>query len=204
MSKRMQRLIRRWKGVSHAKRVEVSSDGLTHCTLGLAACLPSLRQEQERKVIEACCLAAKVRFGCNLLHYSIQRNHMHLVLLAPDSKSMSRWAQGYCIRLAKALNKLWGRSGKVWRDRFHSTFTRCTYGMQRMVNYVLNNARKHKLDIPKGEVDPYSSAPWYTKWMDTTLPTPMRLRPVALPWQILTRPWMMPVIAIDSVPGPKR
>ena len=75
-----------------------------------------------------------------------------------DDDALRKGTQGLGIRLAKAINKFFHRKGRVFRDRFHA---RPLFGRKAIWNaivYVLQNARKHGVEIPDGEWDPYCSA----------------------------------------------
>ena len=69
-------------------------------------------------VLRGCFRKGKERFGFRLVHYSVQREHLHLMVEAEDARALSRGMQGLCVRVAKALNKLWGRRGRVFDDRY--------------------------------------------------------------------------------------
>ena len=58
--------------------------------------------------------------GMRIVHYSIQGNQLHLILEAEDRESLARGMQGLAIRVAKAINRLFARAGRVWADRYHS------------------------------------------------------------------------------------
>jgi hypothetical protein len=46
-----------------------------------------------------------------------------LLVEAQDRASLARGLQGLLIRIAKALNNLWQRHGKVFADRYHDRIT---------------------------------------------------------------------------------
>src|SRR5246127_5564375 len=48
------------------------------------------------------------RFGFRLVHYSVQGNHMHLLVEAKDERVLSRGMCGLGVRVAKALNRVMG------------------------------------------------------------------------------------------------
>ncbi|MDG2305834.1 MAG: hypothetical protein P8R42_14555 [Candidatus Binatia bacterium] len=72
-------------------------------------------------------------------------NHLHLIVEAQSELALSRGRQGLLIRIARALNKLMGRRGKVFTGRFHSRVLRTGREIQNALAYVLCNARKHGL-----------------------------------------------------------
>ncbi|NNF90710.1 MAG: hypothetical protein HKM96_04955 [Boseongicola sp.] len=181
----------------HAKRVAVDDNGLSLTTVKIRAGLPNLRRRKSHLTIEECFRKARSRFGCRLVGFSIMSNHLHLLVHAPDAAALSRWMMGINIRVAKALNKIWGRKGKVFLDRFHSTFAKHWSNVRRLVNYALNNARKHGLAIPKGEVDKFSSAAWYPHWTEGPQPKrPARECPVVSRVGVT-----LPRLPIDWRPG---
>jgi len=49
------------------------------------------------------------------------------------------------IRVAKGLNKLWARRGKVFADHYHDRILRTPREVRNALCYVLHNAKKHGL-----------------------------------------------------------
>jgi REP element-mobilizing transposase RayT len=127
--------------------------------------LPSLRNEAEREVIELAFSRGSDRFGFRLVEYSIQPSHLHLVVEAKDRRSLWRGMQGLLVRVARALNKLWGRKGRVFADRYRARSLQTAYGVRTALLHVLHNARHHGRDLVG--VDPYSSGPWFDGWTET-------------------------------------
>jgi REP element-mobilizing transposase RayT len=133
-------------------------------TIPLKRGLPRLRQTRERKALERAFRAGRERSGFLLTQYSIQSDHLHLVVEADDRRALSRGMQGLLVRIARALNKLWSRTGKVFRDRYHDRILRTPREVRNALRYVLNNARKHGLSALRGAVDGFTSAPWFDGW----------------------------------------
>jgi hypothetical protein len=71
------------------------------------------------------------------------------------------------VRLARALNRLWGRKGQVFADRYHVRALRSPLEVRRALAYVLHNARKHG-DWGRG-IDPFSSGPWFDGFKRTAV-----------------------------------
>jgi len=104
-----------------------------------------------------------------LAHFSVQADHLHLIVEAANKAALSRGIQGLAIRIARGINRLISRSGKLWADRFFSRALESPRAVRNALSYVLNNFRKH---APRGRrtrrgfivdprnVDPYSSAPY--------------------------------------------
>ena len=159
-------------GVSHLKRGEVSEDVPVHATLKVEEGLPDLRDFGVYEVLWSVFEAARERAGrkvdgwFRLVHYSIQGNHVHLIVEASDRDALSRGMNGLCVRLARRLNKLWKRTGKVFADRFHHRLLRTPKEVYNTLRYIFDNARKHGRGTWKGRPDPFSSGLWFSGWKD--------------------------------------
>ena len=51
--------------------------------------------------------------------------------------------QGLAIRIAKTLNRLFNRDGRVWADRYHSHVLRTRREVANALRYVLGNFARH-------------------------------------------------------------
>ena len=86
---------------------------------------------------------ARGRFGFRLIEFSIQGNHLHLVVEADDHVALARGIQGLSIRIARSLNAMMGRGGKVFDDHYHSRLLRSPTELVNAIRYVLGNAAHH-------------------------------------------------------------
>ena len=157
-------------GVSHLRREEVSANVPLHVTSKVVSGLPDMRRRSCLQVIYEAMEAAKERAGrrkdgeFRVLQYSIQGNHVHLFVEAGDRDALARGIQGLKVRIAKALNRLWQRSGAVWADRYHVRPAKTPREVRNVLGYILNNGRRHGRTWNKGYPDPYSSALWFDGW----------------------------------------
>ena len=92
-------------------------------------------------------------------------NHLHLVAEAQDREALSRGMQGLLVRVARRLNRLWGRKGRVFVDRYHDRILRSPREVRAALGYVLRNARKHGSQW-EDRLDPYSSGRWFDGWRE--------------------------------------
>lgn len=150
--------------VSHARRENVDLRTPVLVTWKLVRGLPSLRRAAVRDVLFDAISAARERHGMRVVHFSIQSNHVHAIVEARDATALARGAQGLSVRSAKALNRVWGRSGRVFADRYHSRALRTPREVRHALAYVLNNARKHELRVEG--IDPYSSGAAFDGWRE--------------------------------------
>ena len=83
---------------------------------------------------------------------------------ADNNSAMARGMQSFTIRVAKGINSLLGRKGKVFADRYHARMLRTPREVRNCLAYVLLNARHHGVRLPKGQPDPYSSWMHFDGW----------------------------------------
>jgi REP element-mobilizing transposase RayT len=98
-----------------------------------------------------------------VVHHSIQSNHLHLIVEAEDRRALTRGVQGLLVRIARALNRYWVRRGTVFADRFHERELRNPRQVRNALVYVLQNLRKHGIQL--AGPDPYSSGPEFEGWI---------------------------------------
>lgn len=181
-------------GVSHRQREALASRFPVHVTVKVSQGLPRLRRRRERKALMAAFAAGCERQGFRLCHYAILNDHMHFLVEAKDRSSLSRGLQGLLIRIARALNKLWGRKGSVFADRYHDRILKTPREVKNAIRYVLGNGKKHEQqgrEVRVGEaVDVFTSAPWFDGFRETVRfrGLEVTVRPVAD-----SRTWMLSV-----------
>jgi REP-associated tyrosine transposase len=176
--------------VPHAPRL-VKAPCPLHVTLRMHRHVWQLRSGRCFRILERAFYRGSDRFGGRVCHFSVQRDHIHLVVEAADPTALARALQGLCIRMAKGLNRLMGRKGAVFADRYHARSLGTPTEVRRALIYVLRNGQKHLPKVghrlPAGWLDPYSSAAWFDGW-STPAPPLYRPGPVAPPtsWLLTT------------------
>jgi hypothetical protein len=96
-----------------------------------------------------------------VVHFSIQSNHLHLIVEASDEQALSRGMQGLSIRMARAAHRALGHRGTIFSDRYHAHQLRTPRETRAALLYVLQNWAKHGRG---GDYDPRSSAVWFDGW----------------------------------------
>ena len=120
--------------------------------------LPSLRGSRAFGAVSGAFRKGKERFGLRVIHFTVQGNHLHLLVEAEDVVSLARGMKGLSVRMARALNRLHGVSGQVFPDRFHSRALKSPREIAYAMRYVLGNHMKHGLaSWDRGPTDPCSS-----------------------------------------------
>ena len=148
-------------GVAHLARARFPEQHPVHVTLRTLQGVGYLRGYRRYQAILAALREAKERYDLRFIHYSVQGNHLHLMVEADGAGSLSRGVQGLAVRLARALNRAASRRGKVFADRYHAHVLASRREVARALRYILENFRHHlREDVaPRGE-DLCSSAAW--------------------------------------------
>jgi hypothetical protein len=97
-----------------------------------------------------------------VVHFSVQTDHIHLIVEGDDREMLIRGVHGLAIRCAKAINRALGRKGTVFPRRYHARALRTPRETRFGLRYVLLNHRKHLRAPPS--VDPRSSGAWFDGW----------------------------------------
>jgi putative transposase len=152
-------------GVPHRPRPEHKGRNPAHVTLRRTRGLPSLREQviflEMRRT-----LRRTARSWFRVVHFSVQANHVHLLVEADDKASLSRGIMGVAIRMARAVNRVLERRGNVWSERYHSRALKMPREVRNAIVYVLMNRQKHASKAMGNamRLDPCSSASLFDGW----------------------------------------
>ncbi|MBK7394922.1 MAG: hypothetical protein IPJ34_01130 [Myxococcales bacterium] len=150
--------------VPHRPRPAHAGWAPVHLTLRCMAGLPSLRSLEVFPAVVAALRAAQGA-AFRVVQFSVQDNHVHLLVEASDSAALRTGARSLGIRLARAINRAAGRKGRVLDDRYHTRALRTPREVRIALAYVLFNFKKHQVRVPT-RLDPCSSAPWCDGFRD--------------------------------------
>ncbi len=148
-------------GVAHRCRDELGRRLPVHVTLTMADWVYNLRSRRSFRVIEKALRSGADRFDVRVVELSVQGEHIHLITETDDTVALGRSMKGLSVRIAKGLNRMMNRRGRVMRDRYHSRVLRTPRETRNAIRYVRQNHRRHMAQVgkqlPAGWVDPYSS-----------------------------------------------
>jgi REP element-mobilizing transposase RayT len=148
-------------GVSHLRRERFPSRHPVHVTMRTLAGVGFLRGAARYRAIESALRSSRERWSVRIVHFSVQGNHLHLLVEAASQPALSRGMQGLAVRLARALNRAAKRRGKVFADRYHSRALATRREVANALRYVLQNFRHHlREDMRPSGADHCSSAAW--------------------------------------------
>ena len=198
---------KRGRNVQHVRRAKQAPSSPVLVTLRASREVGNLREALRFKVIKRSLSAAKDRLGARLAHFSVQRDHLHLIVECENAAALSSAMKGLQVRIAKALNRLLDRRGCVFSDRFHARRLRGPREVRSALGYVLLNHRKHASENVRryqdGHIDSCSSGHHFDGWRDAE-PHPTEPPPVASAKSFLLRElWKryQPLISIREIPG---
>lgn len=195
----------------HLGRETLTREFPAHLTLRLQPGLPSMRERALFEVVLQALSASAFGLFFRIVEYSVQRNHIHLLIEAADSQSLTTGVKSLVGRLSRSINLALKRTGPVLADRYHLHVIKTPWEARRALAYLFGNARKHAREagvpVPEGWVDPRSSAPWFRGWSDAAKST-LRVDPklVAQP-----RTWLLRVgwqkhglLSVNEAPATRR
>jgi REP element-mobilizing transposase RayT len=156
--------------VRHVRRPRLEPRHPVHVTTRVVRGAGYLRGSRVYPAVRQALCAARERLGARIVHFSIQADHIHLLVEAEDQVALGRAMKGFGVRVARRLNRLAGRRGRVIADRYHARYLRTPTEVRRALVYVLQNGAKHARDegrLARGErvwIDPHSSAAFFDGW----------------------------------------
>ncbi len=153
--------------------------------------LPSLRDGRLVREVKRSLAMAAEQGAFRVVHFSLQRDHVHLLVEADGPRALGRGMKSIGARIARAVHRVFGRRGPVLAERFHHRVIRTPREMRNALVYVLQNVRKHAQGLARGDravraIDLASSGPWFDGWTQRAA-VDAGPRPVAAPTSWLLR-----------------
>jgi hypothetical protein len=106
------------------------------------------------------------------VHYSLQRDHVHLVVESAGKEALSCGMKAVGARIARAVQRTFGWRGAVLDGRYHLRVLRTPGEVRNVLAYVLLNARRHWRKLrgaaPPVRIDAASSGRWFDGWRSGT------------------------------------
>jgi REP element-mobilizing transposase RayT len=209
------------QGAAHVTRPEHDPRHPVHVTIRIVGNVEGLRRRDTYLALREATIVTAKREDFRIVHMSIQRDHVHLIVEADSKAALSKGVQGFSISAARQINKAITarggdrRTGKVIGDRFHARPLTSPRAVRNTLAYVLNNYRRHGEDnagvARTWKADPFSSGALFFGWKELEdSPVLWPLRPTYHPLIVLRpRTWLLakgwqlhhPLISIREVPG---
>jgi REP element-mobilizing transposase RayT len=149
---------------AHAARPDISMKTPLHVTLKLTKGLPNLRTKALLKIFRASVLKARLK-GLRIIHYSLQSNHMHLLVEAHDKRELASVFKSLGTSLARRIRAaapVRDSRESIFRGRYHLHVLRTPTEVKNALRYVLLNETKHTRRATI--VDEFSSGSRFGLW----------------------------------------
>ena len=190
--------------VRHRARPEHTKRIPLHITMRALAGLPSFRRETLYRAFEDAFRRTR-RPDFHIVEYSVQDNHLHLIVEADSRDALRRGMTSFSVRANRLFNSALGRGrGRVWGDRYHRRDLKSPRQVRNALVYCLNNYKKHHgISVGRQRIDHCSSARWFRGWVRERKANDGE-RPTEPPRQfLLTTLWWQKHERIDPGEAPK-
>jgi REP element-mobilizing transposase RayT len=152
--------------VPHRARPAHKRNQPVHATLRVTHELSPLRTKLKLKAVRTSLRDTHAgRTNFRIVHFSLQNTHLHLIVEAEDKRALSCGLRALEIRIARRLNALADRRGRVFSDRYHARALATPRETRAAIAYVLLNGRHHAAAGSHNVwLDPCSSAATFDGW----------------------------------------
>jgi REP element-mobilizing transposase RayT len=159
-------------GVPHGSRGGVTRHYPVHVTLKLRRELGRMRTKDRLAVLRRAFAAGCTRPGFRITDWSLMNDHVHVIVEADDGTRLGAGIKGLCVRIARGLNRVLAHHGRVFADRYHAHVLTTPREVRNAVAYVMNNARRHGLALPRRRADAFTSWSSFDGWHATPANAP--------------------------------
>lgn len=135
------------QGVSHSVREKVQDRTPLHINFKFKT---RIRNKDSLRTLKRAIKNAGSH-GLRVIHYSMQSNHIHLIIESANNEILTRGMRSLTITFAKGLKK-----GSIQIERYHLHVLKSLRETKNAVHYVLFNEQKHA-NLKTAYIDEYSS-----------------------------------------------
>jgi REP element-mobilizing transposase RayT len=202
---------------AHKKRPTLTGREPILVTARVGTAAGSLRRWRIYHAVRGALAAIAAHDHFRVVHISLQRTHLHMLVEAATTEALSRGMQGLLISAARRINRAIAKAtntphgGTVFPDRYHARVIGSPRQCRNAIAYVLNNWRRHGEDhvaqARTWKLDPMSSAVSFTGWREQArFAVPARYEPLptreASTWLLRVGWARHGTISTHEVPGP--
>lgn len=99
----------------------------------------------DRRLFLANLKELSTRFSVKIWAYCLMQNHFHLLLVPSNSNGISKFIHGITFKYAQHFNRKYGRTGRLWENRFFSCPVDKDSYLWAVTRYIENNPVRAKL-----------------------------------------------------------
>lgn len=127
-----------------------------HLTMKVGPDVPSLRRPEVVERFRALQEIARER-GVRTIAHQVMDDHIHWAVLPASAAALRDATRVVLGLLARFLNRLFGRRGPIFVDRYWSVCCKTAKHFWIMLCYVLKNAVTAGFRVRRGRLDPYGA-----------------------------------------------
>lgn len=144
------------KGIRHTEREKITKPTSLHLTIKVRENKADIQSKRILKALHHAIMRARLK-RLKVIHYSLEFNHVHLLVEAQDNTVLHKGMQALGISLSKAINKIKIVKGAVYKHRYHFRKITSTRQLKNVLHYIFNNGVHHKRS--SNILDPFNSLP---------------------------------------------
>ncbi|MBT3236341.1 MAG: hypothetical protein HN353_10355 [Bdellovibrionales bacterium] len=129
--------------IAHISRPSIDRNNPIHINIRVQEKLPNLRRKSSFKLFTKAVKRARLK-GLRVVHFSLQTNHLHLLVEADSNRQLSSGMRSLLITYSIWINRLLKRQGPLFRDRFNMEVITTPRRMKNLLNYIFKNSAKHR------------------------------------------------------------
>jgi REP element-mobilizing transposase RayT len=130
-------------GIRHRERPKLTRLSSLHLTIKIKRIKADLKNKSILIVLKRAIYNARKK-GLRVIHFSLEFDHVHLLIEAPDNFILGKGMQSLGVTLVRGINKLGQTSGEVYKHRYHFRKINSTRELKVVMNYIFHNGVKHR------------------------------------------------------------
>jgi hypothetical protein len=142
------------KGIRHISREKITKASALHLTIKVRENKADIQSKFILKGLHRAIFRARLK-GLKVIHYTLEFNHVHLVVEVSDNRVLHKGMQALGITFSKAVNRIKKVKGGVYKHRYHFRKLNSRREFKNALLYVFGNGMKHKR--ANNILDPYNS-----------------------------------------------
>lgn len=142
------------KGIRHISRPKLQRPSSLHLTIKVRENKADIQNKKILKALHHAIKRARLK-NLKVIHYTLEYNHVHLLVESSDNKILHQGMQALGISLSKAINRIKRLKGGVYKHRYHFRQISSPRELKNVLHYIFHNGIKHHRT--KSIIDPFNS-----------------------------------------------
>ncbi|MGZ3787896.1 MAG: transposase [Bacteriovorax sp.] len=141
-------------GIRHTSRPFLKKPSSLHLTVKIKKNKAGIKNKSILILLKRAILNTR-RQGLKVIHYSLEYDHVHLLIEAENNHVLGKGMQAFGVTLSKAINRMRKLKGGVYKHRYHFRKISGARELKNVMNYIFTNGLKHK--TAQNIANPYNS-----------------------------------------------